>query len=115
MVNFNKKLVARDGRAVRIYSFEGDGKWPIHGAILCENGKWEQYSWMENGRAYNDEEEFPLDLVNAKEKKIGWIAVYFAPYDESLPTSSSYIYPTEEECRDMCSHADAYAPVEWME
>jgi hypothetical protein len=52
----------RDGTEVRIYSVDGGGETPIHGAYKWNDHKWAPCQWYENGRLDCDKTQ-ELDLV----------------------------------------------------
>ena len=48
-----KYYKTRDGRKVRIYATDGLAEYPIHGAVLNNNG-WRAAMWDSSGSAYNN-------------------------------------------------------------
>ena len=66
MISKDKTYRTRDGRDVRIYATDGDGRYPVHGARR-ERGYWQLYSWTEDGKAdLADEHDSDCDLVEVK-------------------------------------------------
>lgn len=67
-VTKDKTYETKSGHKVRIYSTDGGGKCPIHGAWLDDDGKlWVNDCWRENGRYFpDDEDEDGLDLVEVR-------------------------------------------------
>jgi len=50
-IESGKYYKTRDGRKARIYATDGDGDYPICGAILDDNG-WQPAIWDSKGRGY---------------------------------------------------------------
>lgn len=84
-VEMGKHYRTRDGKEVRIYATDGDGDYPVHGAIHVD-GKWHPESWTAEGRLYHEceFEDAPdgsqncEDLVEVKPriKQEVWVNVY---------------------------------------
>lgn len=47
-IDKSKQYRTRDGKEVRIYATDGNGDYPVHGAILV-NGRWRLYMWTADG------------------------------------------------------------------
>lgn len=76
MISMDKKYRTRDGREVRIYAVDGNGKWPVHGAIK-ENEGWNARVWAKDG--LDDPQRMnPLDLIEVKPRiqREYWVNVY---------------------------------------
>lgn len=53
--------VTASGLPVRIYSINGGGKYPIHGAVYTHD-RWEPRSWLDGGKYEMSSEAHDLDL-----------------------------------------------------
>jgi hypothetical protein len=71
MIDMKKKYRTRDGREVRIYATDGDGAYPVHGAVN-DLGGWVSVEWTEAGQFWAREHN-PTDLVEVVEPKTVWI------------------------------------------
>ena len=78
MIDKNKDYLTADGREVRIYTTDGNGKWPVHGAIKCKNGVWQVRQWTVDGLIGLGRGGNELDLVEVKprNKRTVWFNVY---------------------------------------
>ena len=94
--NPDRKIVTRDGYAVRILCTDKKGKWPIV-ALVCKDEEEYVATYTRNGQKYIPKAEVSLnDLFFAPEKKEGWINIY--KYNlSSLITPGSQVYNTKEE------------------
>ena len=70
--NPNKKVITRDGRAVKIHCTNYDSRQPIVAEI---EGHDYSRSFTKDGGYYNDRNS-PYDLFFAPEKHEGWINIY---------------------------------------
>lgn len=72
--------LTRGGQEYRIYAVYKGQRYPIHGAIKLQDGKWLMEVWDENGRHYGDWlVEHHNDLLPALPEKRtlkGWVNVY---------------------------------------
>lgn len=107
--NPSRKVVTRDGQAVKIYCTDY-----VDGPIIA---KIEEdvfsHSFREDGR-YVDYEETDYDLFFAPEKHEGWVNIY----QDSVINGScyKYIYPSEEEAkRNAGPGAITTTKIEWEE
>jgi hypothetical protein len=78
MIDINKTYRTRDGRQVRIYSTDGGGIYPIHGAILDKVlPGWFLATWDINGYSLRGNKEF-ADLIEVKPriKREVWLNIY---------------------------------------
>lgn len=50
-ISMDKEYMTRDGREVRIYAVDGRAKYPVHGAVKCNDG-WADKTWVASGTAY---------------------------------------------------------------
>lgn len=94
LLDFTKPLQTRDGCEVRIYATDGEGEFPIHGAVKLDQG-WAVFNWGIEGKWNRPCGECDWDLVQApepKKKLVGWVNIYKA---DSLDVFGS-IYPTKE-------------------
>ena len=61
------------GKPVRIYAIDGEGPYPIHGAVLSPCG-WKISTWTADGRSiegFHSGKDFDLDLTDWRDK-IPW-------------------------------------------
>jgi hypothetical protein len=77
MISLDKKYKTKSGQEVRIYSIDGGGEYPVHGAFLAPGGYFTSAAWTEEGlysRAalnslFNLEEISPLiDTISVNKK-----------------------------------------------
>lgn len=74
--NPDRKIVTRDGHAVRILCTDKKGKWPIV-ALIYKGEEEDLVTYTKDGQKYIPKAEVNLnDLFFAPEKKIGWINIY---------------------------------------
>ena len=82
MIELGKQYRTRDGSEVRIYSVDGGGIAPVHGAILYAptDGVWYPMSWMITGKVKLDYDH-PRDLIEVKprRRRTIWVNVYSDP------------------------------------
>jgi len=69
-----KKYRTRSGSTVKIYSIDGGGDNPVHGAYQVTPGVWSIASWTANGFYSTDGEGSLLDLFEIPQVT-GWINV----------------------------------------
>ena len=108
--NPSKKVVTRDGRAVKIYCTDYIDKCGLF-VIGKIEGNVYSYSFREDGR-FVDHKETDNDLFFAPEKHEGWINLYKSGTGWSLGTN---IWQTEEEAKEWIGATD-YATtikIEW--
>lgn len=86
MIDINKKYRTVDGKEVRIYTVDGGGKYPIHGAILKNKGWWSVVSWTKEGK-YIQKCTNSYDLVEVKPK-----VAYLKPMFVILSECDSYSF-----------------------
>lgn len=93
----SKKVVTRDGRAVRIictdYKSDYKSDYPIIGLVTIEENKELAYKFQKNGEYCLTNEESSLDLFFAPVKKEGWVNIYYITRINCI----SRIYNTKEE------------------
>jgi hypothetical protein len=79
MINGYREYRTRDGRQVRIYATDGDGCFPIHGAVEKSAGsdRWTFRCWREDGSA-SIAGQSANDLIEVKKrhKRTVWLNVY---------------------------------------
>lgn len=68
----NKKFSTRDGRAVRILCVDAPGDYPIVGLVA---GSIDVQTWKIDGHLFGEKDR-PIDLINAKTKREGWVNVH---------------------------------------
>ena len=61
------KYLTRDGREARVYTTDGGGDFPVHGAFL-RNGEWVIEEWNLNGGFNFFGLTYALDLVSEIEE-----------------------------------------------
>ena len=76
MIDIDKKYRTRDGREVRIYATDGNGYWPIHGAIQLSSSGWVPVSWDNHGNAFNSSHRDGLIEIRPRHKRTVWINMY---------------------------------------
>jgi hypothetical protein len=81
-ISKDKHYRTRDGREVRIYAFDGQGVWSVHGAVKEDPEGWVPRSWKPDG-AFSGALGHACDLVEVKPriKRTVWLNVY--PEDTS--------------------------------
>ena len=67
MIDMSKKYKTQDGRQVRIYAVDGRGDFPVHGAILQDEG-WKPDTWLISGEYTSESRGGRLDLVEVVEE-----------------------------------------------
>jgi len=67
LVSMDKKYTTNDGKQVRIYSVDGGGRFPIHGATRKFGEEWVPSSWTPNGKISLSSDSYELDLVEVWE------------------------------------------------
>ena len=94
--NPNKKVVTRDGRAVRIVCTDAKGDEPII-ALVYNNIREEEnvYTYNREGIFYKDNDSC-LDLFFAPIKREGWVNLY---KDEGITYLPGIIHDSEEEAK----------------
>jgi hypothetical protein len=82
VIDINKTYRTRDGREVRIYATDGEGAFPIQGAILFGKG-WRMRQWMKDGSAHINTGDSDSDLIEVRprHKRTVWLNVYGKPDD----------------------------------
>jgi hypothetical protein len=84
MIDINKKYRTRDGREVRIYSTDGGGSFPIHGAIKLSDDKWTIATWRKDGLKYEELSSFDLFEVKPRHKVTALVNTYCSTISEGL-------------------------------
>ena len=111
--NPSKKVVTRDGRAVKIYCTDYIDKCGLFVIAKIEGNAY-SYSFREDGR-FVDHKETDNDLFFASEKHEGWITIY---RDRNMNLYSSNPFKSEETAIDFGKMQDIYIKtikVEWDE
>ena len=93
----SRKVVTRDGRAVRIICTDRKGATPI--IALVNDGLSEElgHAFYSDGKIFSDEDN-ELDLFFAPEKHEGWINIYADINDNSHP--GNHIFESKEEAEE---------------
>ena len=94
--NPSKKVVTRDGRAVKIYCTDYIDKCGLFVIGKIEGNAY-SYSFREDGR-FVDHKEADNDLFFASEKHEGWINIYADINDNSYP--GNHIFKSKEEAEE---------------
>ena len=109
--NPSKKVVTRDGRAVKIYCTDYIDKCGLFVIGKIEGNAY-SYSFREDGR-FVDHKETDNDLFFASEKHEGWINIYADINDNSYP--GNHIFKSKEEAEE-AAYNDNYVStikIEW--
>ena len=114
--NPERKVVTRDGRAVKIHCTNYDSRQPIIAEIEYHNFS---QSFTKDGRYYIDDRNSPYDLFFAPEKKVCWTNIYRGKDEPVI----GHIFNSEEEARESSRHCNGYtkdlylgtAKIEWEE
>jgi hypothetical protein len=70
MLDLSKPVQTRDGRSVRIYATDGEGRFSIHGRIGGAICMWTRDGLMGTGVCMSG------DLVNVPARHTGWLNMY---------------------------------------
>ena len=109
--NPSKKVVTRDGRAVKIYCTDYIDKCGLFVIGKIEGNAY-SYSFREDGR-FVDHKETDNDLFFASEKHEGWINISKNTSDYVFP---SHIFKTKEEAEKTGKECTGYittSKIEW--
>lgn len=68
LISMDKKYKTRDGCAVRIFSLDCGGNFPVAGAILGREGVWLVERWTMDGHYISQPRQNCNDLIEVKEK-----------------------------------------------
>ena len=90
MISKDKQYKTKDGEEVRIYAIDGKGVFPIHGAVLRNDG-WEDQNWKQDG-SFNHPASC-LDLIEIVPKVKVWVEYWL---DERGLFKISKYYSKEE-------------------
>ena len=110
--NPSKKVVTRDGRAVKIYCTDYIDKCGLFVIGKIEGNAY-SYSFREDGR-FLDHKETDNDLFFASEKHEGWINIYADINDNSHP--GNHIFESKEEAEEEGEKGSGYITtikIEW--
>ena len=116
--NPSRKVVTRDGRAVKIYCTDYMDKFSRFVIAKIEGNAY-SYSFREDGR-FVDHKETDNDLFFASEKHEGWINIFRG---KDNPFTGNIIFASKEEAEESGRHCcgftkDLYmtsAKIEWEE
>jgi hypothetical protein len=77
MIDPTKTYKTRDGREVRIYAVDGEGDFPVHGAVKTLTG-WDAMSWSLKGATHYNNAMPVHDLIEVRPriKREVWVNVY---------------------------------------
>jgi hypothetical protein len=78
MIDPKKQYKTRDGREVRIYAVDGEGQYPIHGAIREPCG-WVSAKWTRDGSWVSHKTTTDLIEVKPRIRREVWVNVYKNP------------------------------------
>lgn len=100
MIDINKQYRTRSGREVRVYTINGCGCYPIHGAIKYDDG-WHIEVWSAEGTYSYPGSEHELDLIEVKPriKRTVWLNIY----QELNTITTANAYRTQEDAEHWCS------------
>lgn len=110
--NPSKKVVTRDGRAVKIYCTNYVGSMPIIAEI---EGSGNSLAFYKDGKYSNAGDNSSFDLFFAPEKHEGWTPVYREPAGK---IKFGYAYSTQKEAEEASKYDTRYlttTKVEWEE
>ena len=117
--NPSRKVVTRDGRAVKIHCTDYDSRQPIIAKI---EGHDFSRSFTKDGRYHIDDRNSPYDLFFATEKHEGWVNIYKAAVPRKILGClvtryvGSSIWPTEEAAKTAADADDIVTiKIEWEE
>ena len=109
----SKKIVTKDGRAVRIICTNAKNEFPII-ALITNDSKEVLMDYNNNGKVSPDEMT-DLDLFFAPTKREGWVNVF---KDEELPFVNGDVYKSEKDAKEAAegeSDFIASVKIEWEE
>jgi hypothetical protein len=93
MISKDKQYKTREGEEVRIYATDGAYDFPIHGAVLKDEG-WEDNTWKNDG-GFNGRSESYYDLIEIVPKVKVWVEYCLDEngkfYTVVSPTQNQYI------------------------
>jgi hypothetical protein len=92
MISKDKQYKTKEGQEVRIYAIDGEGYWPIHGAIKTKEG-WEQNCWKKDGGFNYNDNRSELNLIEIVPKVKVWVEYWL---DERGSFKVSKYYTKEE-------------------
>ena len=123
LANPSKKIITRDGRAVKIICIDAKGSFPVIGLVadaVTDVSSESPISFTKNGKYWNANNEItdsPLDLFFASEKYEGWINIFKSSNDIAF-LGQSRIYESKEDAENGGKSCDSYAAtikIEWEE
>lgn len=117
LANPNKKVITRDGRAVKIYCTNYDSRQPIIAEIEYHNFS---QSFTKDGRYFIDDRNSPYDLFFTPEKHEGWINIFRG---KDGPLTGNIIFASKEEAEESSRHCCGFTQslyiisvkIEWEE
>lgn len=121
--NPNKKLITRDGRAVKIICTDAKGNFPVIGLVpddMNDASSESPISFTTNGKYWNNQNgraDSPLDLFFGPIKHEGWINIFKSSNDIAF-LGQSLIYESKEYAEKGGKGCDSYAAtikIEWEE
>lgn len=91
MIDPTKKYKTRDGREVRIYSTDGGGDFPNHGAYHLPDGTWVPCQWVPSGK-FLAGSEHPRDLIEVRPRiqREVWVNVYEEGASDAVGATAYY-------------------------
>ena len=110
LANPSRKVVTRDGKAVKIHCTNYIG---AHHIIAQVEGDDYSCSFTKDGRYANDRDDSQLDLFFAPEKHEGWVNLYHSSTLNEI--YSSKVYASEEDAKQYAGESIATIKVEWEE
>lgn len=124
LANPSRKVVTRDGKAVKILYTDARRDYSIIALVEREVGKDYLFSFLPDGTMYDNKKESVNDLFfsdeqSSKTRKEGWITLYTSSGSSNLLLPACYVMSTKEDAE---KHAEkhpkdfvAVAKVTWEE
>jgi len=93
--NYARGYTTRNGQAVKLYSENNGGNYPIHGALKCADGNWQGMSWTKDGTYYFTGTPSDYDLIPVMPKIVK--KVRYGIVDTHTNTvEKNYLYISEQ-------------------
>ena len=121
LANPSKKIITRDGRAVKIICIDAKGSFPVIGLVadaVTDVSSESPISFTKNGKYWNANNEItdsPLDLFFASEKYEGWINIFKTSNNIAVLGQSS-IFESKEDAEKNGKDCECYVAtikIEW--
>ena len=122
LANPSKKIITRDGRAVKIICIDAKGSFPVIGLVadaVTDVSSESPISFTTNGSYWNahnyENSKSPLDLFFASEKHEGWINIFKTSNNIAVLGQSS-IFESKEDAEKNGKDCECYVAtikIEW--